>query len=73
MDVGVRRRVDPLGKKMQVEQDKKDRNFHCTCNGLIILTVVAVWQLRIIIEFPIKFYRVIFLTGPPLNLLSVGR
>ena len=56
MDVGVRCRVGPLGKKMQVDQEKEGRNCHGTCNGLIILTVFVVWQLRIIIEFPIKFY-----------------
>ena len=56
MNVGVRCRVGPLGKKMQVDQEKEDRNCHCTCSGLILLTIFAVWQLRVIIEFPIKFY-----------------
>ena len=56
MDMGVGCGVGFLGKKIEVDQDKEDKNSHCTCKGLIFVTVFVVLQFRIVIDFPIKFY-----------------
>ena len=56
MDMGVGSTVSLLGKKIEVDQDKEDWNGHNTCNGLLFVTAFVIWQLKIIIEFPIKVY-----------------